>query len=277
MKKVVFTAITVLIGICAFAQKIKIDKGEIKLDEKTVAYIEGKKTLFKIFNLDKTYTVDIELKFLADGAFGKRWMVVKSVATGKSNEVDYKKFSPQNQEKSAVQAFIDQNFLTAEGLNTVAIENYINGESTGVSQKIKEEQNEIAKQNAYIDSFQLKIDDEGTIYSAIAKNPDPNDKKIGYVKMTSPSTNGSLKYEIIDLDNNIIATWFARRGTYKSYEKLLNEEVITFDEKVFKAAFDNRGNPIGYKMSNDITPLNIVTALVTNGYALGNQYQNNKK
>jgi len=137
-------------------------------------------------------------------------MIVKNEKTGKSNEVDFIKFSPQNQEKSTVKAFVDKSFLTAEGLNIGIIESYINGESTGVSAKIKQEQNDINKEKEYYDSFQLAIDDNGIIYSIKAKNPDPNDKRIGYVKMTSPSSNGELKYEITDLDRNIIATWFAR-------------------------------------------------------------------
>jgi hypothetical protein len=271
MKKNTLVLLLLLISSCIFAQKLKIDKGEIKLDEKTVAYIEGKKPLFKIMNLDKSYAVNVELKFMDDGAFGKRWMIVKSEKTGKSNEVNFVKFSPQNQEKSTVQAFIDKSFLTAEGLNSDMVESYINGESTGVSAKIKQEQNDINKEKEYMDSFQLTIDDTGVIYSAKANNPDPNDKRIGYVKMTSPSNNGELMYEIMDLDHYLIATWFAKLGTISGYSSFLNQQLFTFDKKVINAKFDNSGNPIGYKMSKDITALNIVRALITNGYTLQHQ------
>jgi hypothetical protein len=58
---------------------------------------------------------------------------------------------------------------------------------------------------------------------------------------------------------------------FSGYDKLLNEQVITFDKKVLKATFDNRGNPIGYKMSKDITAMNIVRVVVGNGYTLGSQ------
>jgi hypothetical protein len=53
--------------------------------------------------------------------------------------------------------------------------------------------------------------------------------------------------------------------------------LITYDNKVFKAAFDNRGNPIGYKMSKDITAMNIARVLVGNGYSLGSQYLEKRK
>jgi hypothetical protein len=272
MKKNILTVLISLISICGFSQKLTIEKGKIKLDEITVAYVEGKKPHFKVFNLDKSYVVNVELKFLADSGFGKRWMVVKSEKTGKSNEVDYKKFSPQNQEKSAIQTFIDQTFLTSEGLDSDAIENYINGESTGFSAKIKEGQNKLAQQKAFEDSFQLTVDDAGIIYSAKARNKEnAADKKIGSIKMTSPSTNGELKYEVTDLDGYLIATWFAKNGTYNGYNGFLSEELITADQKLFKAAFDNRGNPIGYRMSKDITASNIVKILIFNGYTLEHQ------
>ena len=122
-------------------------------------------------------------------------------------------------------------------------------------------------------TYKIGIDDFGVIYSIKAQNPDPEDKRIGYIRMTSPSSNGDLKYEVLDLDNNLIGTWFARGGMFSGYEKLLNQEVITFNGKVFKAAFDNSGNPIRYKMSQDITAINIVRVLVGNGYTLGSKFK----
>lgn len=272
MKKNILTLIIVLSSFYGFSQKIKVDKGEIKLDDKTVAYIEGKKPAFKILNLDKTYAVNLELKFLADGGAGKRWMIIKSEKTGTANEVDYKKFNPLNQEKSAIEAFIDKNFLTAEGLNNDAIESYINGGATGVSAKLKSEVNDAAKQKSNEESFQLTIDDSGTIYSAKAHNQEnPDDKRIGFIHMKSPSANGELLYEVTDLDGYLIATWFAKSGAYPGYKGFLNQELITADYKVFKADFDNRGNPLRYKMSSDITAFNIVKTLVLNGYPLEHQ------
>lgn len=71
MNRIILLVLVVFVSLSAKAQKIKIDKGEIKLDEIKVAYIEGKKPVFKVLNLDKSYAVDVELKFLDDGAFGK--------------------------------------------------------------------------------------------------------------------------------------------------------------------------------------------------------------
>jgi hypothetical protein len=282
MKRKVFTAITVLIGICAFAQKIKIDKGEIKLDEKTIGYVEGKKPIFKIYNLDKSYSVTAELKTAPnESSMTLPWVELKDEATGKSNEIEFKnksrKFSAFNYDRSIIYELLDRNYFSTEGLIKEVLESFINGESAGISAKRLGVQNDIDQANSLADTYQLTIDDNGVIYSIKAKNPDPTDKKIGYIKMTSPSTNGELKYEVLDLGNYIIATWFAKGGMISGYDKLLSEQLITYDNKVFKAAFDNRGNPTGYKMSKDITPMNIVRALVGNSYTLGNQYLEKRK
>lgn len=271
MKKKFLTVIIVLISISGFAQKIKIDKGEIKLDDKIIGYVEGKKPLFKISNLDKSYNVTIELKQV-EPVPAIPIMQLKNEQTGKFNEIAFStgKFNPFNSQKSVIAALVEHNYLSADGLNTEITENFINGESTGISAKLLEAQNEKDQVNKAVNAYQLTIDDSGTIYSIKAQNPDPNDKRIGYIKMTSPSTNGELKYEVMDLNNYIIATWFARGGMFSGYNKLLNQQLITFDNKALPAIFDNSGNPLRYKMSKDITAMNVVRALVGNGYTLGN-------
>lgn len=272
MKEFFLTLLVLFITVCNYGQKIKIDKGEIKFDEKRVAYIEGKKPVFKIYNLDRSYKVTIELKQIIPVP-AIPIIELKNEETGKFNEIAFTtgKFNPFNSEKSVVNAMIEHNYLNADGLNREAIENLVNGEPSGVSAKLLGVQNNLEQEKNIIDSYQLSIDDAGTIYSIKAQNQDPLDKRIGYIKVTSPSTNGELKYEVLDLDNYLIATWFAKGAMYSGYNKLLNQELITFDMKVFKVAFDNHGNPIGYKMSKDITAMNIVRVLVGNGYTLQHQ------
>lgn len=275
MKRIVLTAVAILIGIGAFAQKIKIDKGEIKLDEKTIGYLEGKKPVFKIYSLDKSFFVTAELKNAPnEDSMKLPWIEVKNEATGKTNELDFKnksrKFSAFNYDRSIIYELMDRGYFTADGLIKDAIESFINGESAGIAAKRLGVQGDVDNANRLADTYQLAIDDNGVIYSVKAKNQDPNDKAIGYIKMTSPYTNGELYYEVVDLDGHLIARWFAKAGMVSGYDKFLNQELITYDNKVFKAAFDNRGNPIGYKMSKDITAMNIARSLVGNGYTLGN-------
>lgn len=267
MKKIICTVTAALLTVCAFAQEIKIKNDEVKLDDKAVAYIEGKKPNLQILSLDKQYSVSAELKFLE--STGKRWMILKSAKTGKTNEVDYKKFNPLNQQKSVIEAFIDKGFVSAEGLNTEAIENFINGESSGVGNKIKDEANAANGKQKRIEGYQVTIDDAGVIYSAITKNP--NNKKIGNIKIVSTTALGVQKYEVYDLDQNLIATWYNMSSKHPGYDKFLYEELITFDNKVFKIKYESSGANIQYRLSADKTALNIVNELIDNKYVLQHQ------
>ncbi|MET3028629.1 hypothetical protein ABXT06_18265 [Flavobacterium sp. UW10123] len=277
MKKNILALLVILISTCSFAQKLKIDKGEIKLDDKTIGFVEGKKPLFTIFSLDKNYSITAELKKAPnEESLVLPWIELKDLATGKTNEIEFKnksrKFSAFNYDRSVVYELLDRGMVGTEGLNKEAIESFINGASAGIATKRLGIQDEVDNANKIADTYQLAIDDYGTIFSIKAQNQSIDDKRIGFVRMTSPSSNGDLKYEVLDLDNNLIGTWFARGGMFSGYDKLLNQEVITINGKVFKASFENRGNPVGYKMSQDITAMNIVRVLVGNGYTLGSQF-----
>ncbi|NRT16452.1 hypothetical protein HNP99_002819 [Flavobacterium sp. 28A] len=280
MKKIVITVLVVLVNFGVFAQKLKVDKGEIKLDEKTIGFIEGKKPVFKIFSLDKTYAITAELKSKPVNpnatVMALPWIVLTNDATGKSNEIEFKsrKFSGFNYDRSVAYELLDRNYLTIDGLNIEELERFINSEPTGISVKYLGEQQNIDNTNKIADSYQLTIDDYGNIYSVKAQNQDPKDKKIAVIKMTSPAKNGELMYEVLDVDNYLIATWYAKAAMVSGYDKFLNQEMMTLDKKVFKAAFDNRGNPTGYKMSKDITAMNIVRVLVGSGYTLGHHKNN---
>ncbi|WP_264529065.1 hypothetical protein [Flavobacterium sp. N502540] len=281
MKQKFLILLLILFTVGSFAQKIKIDKGELKLDDKTIGFIEGKKPVFKIYGLDKSSSITAELKSVPNAdSMTLPWIEIKNETTGKTNELEFKnksrKFSAFNYDRSIIYELMDRGYFSVDGLNVEAIESFLNGESAGISAKRLGAQGEIDNANKVADTYQLAIDDAGVIYSIKAQNQDPQDKRIGYIRMTSPSNNGELKYEVMDLDNYLIATWFAKAGMISGYDKFLNQELITFDKKVFKAAFDNRGNPTGYKMSKDITAMNIVRTLVGNGYVLGSKILRNK-
>ena len=273
MKKTTCSVIATMLTVCAFAQELKVKNGEVKLDDKIVAYVEGKKQTFEVLSLDKQYTVNADLKFLE--STGKRWMVLKSAKSGKTNEVDYKKFNPLNQQKSAMEAFIEKGFLSAEGLNIDAIENFINGESSGVASRIKGEANEANEKKKRIEGYQVSIDDSGNIYSAITK--DPNNKRIGNIKIGSTTAMGVQKYEVYNLDSNLIGTWYNMSSKHPGYDKFLYEELITYDNKVFNIKYDSFGNSLQYKMSLDRTALSIVSELIDNGYVLQHQGTSPKK
>ena len=168
MKKQIATLVLLFITVLASAQKLFIEKGEIKLDGKIVAYIEGKKPFFKVLTLNKDYAITAELKFMMDSeGFGKRWLVLKNESGDKFNELEYKKFSPTNQEKSFVETLIAYNYLDSNGLNVVALNDFFGKASTGVSEKIKEQENKIIIENKKITDLKVVIDDNGVILRTV--------------------------------------------------------------------------------------------------------------
>lgn len=263
MKKQILTLVLLFITVCATAQKLSIEKGEIKLDGTTVAYIEGKKPFFKVFNLTKDFVIQAELKFIMDTeGFGKRWLVLKNESGDKFNELEYKKFNPMNQEKSLVQTLITYNYLDSNSLNVAALTEFFNKPLTGVSEKIIAEENKIKLEHKKIADLKLVIDDSGVIFRTIQSQ----NLIIGRIKMNLKPNGAVDTYQVIDLNNQLVATWFANKTQYGSTDKFWNQEVVTFDGKVFPVLFDNSGNFVGYKMSKDVTARNIVIQLLFNGY-----------
>jgi len=277
MKKLTYTAIAALLTLCASAQEIKIKKGDVLLDGNPIAKIDSKLREYKITNLDGSTSIVAFMRICkpAGQEVSSAYIELFDPNSNKHNDLLFDNLSPFSVDKSVVKTLFAKGMMTDKGLVMDKINEFLNGEPSDLP--IARACKELSEGNKIADSFQLVIDDTGAIYSVKAQNPDPLDKKIGYIKMISPSTNGELKYDIRDFDGYLVAEWFAKSGTSARYDKFLNQELLTFDNKIFKADFDNRGNPIGYKMSKDITAMNIVRALVANGYMLNHQYINNKQ
>lgn len=289
MKKNILTVIIVLISVFVFAQEIKIKKGQVLLDGKPIANIESKIRDYKISNLDGNTSI------MAYTRVGNPYVFIelRNEVTGKSNDMNFVKYSPFNISRSIIETLFSKGLMTENGIDIEKVNAFLNGTPTGLAEKYGYVRPEVLAAEAEIaNSYQLSIDDNGTIFSRkvmIEKQaqtvnrisgPQGDDLSkgiIGYIKVTSPSTNGELKYEVIDLDGYLIATWFAKSGMISGYDKFLNQELITFDKKVINAKFDNSGNPLGYKMSKDITAMNIVRVLVANGYTLGTKYPEKRK
>lgn len=289
MKKYILSVLIMLISAFGFAQEIKIKKGQVLLDGKPIANIESKMRNYKISNLDGNTSIMAYTRVGNPYAF----IELKNEVIGRSNDMDFVKYSPFNIDRSIIQTLFSKGFMTENGIDIEKVNAFLNGAPAGLAEKYEYVRPEVlAMETEIANSYQLSIDDNGTILSRkvmiekqaqtvnLIPGPQVDDLSkgiIGYIKVTSPSTNGELKYEVIDLDGYLIATWFAKSGMFSGYDKFLNQELITFDKKVINAKFDNSGNPIGYKMSKDITAMNIVRALVANGYTLGTKYPDKRK
>lgn len=288
MKKYILIVLIMLISVLGIAQEIKIKNGQVLLDCKPIAQIESKMRNYKISNLDDSTSIMAYTRVGNPYAF----MELRNEIIGRSNDMDFVKYSPFNIDRSIVQTLFSKGLMTENGIDIEKVNAFLNGEPTGLAEKYGYVRPEVLAAEAEIaNSYQITIDDNGSIFSrkvmiekqaqTVNRIPSPQVDDlskgiIGYIKVTSPSTNGELKYEVIDLDGYLIATWFAKSGMFSGYDKFLNQQLITFDKKVINAKFDNSGNPIGYKMSKDLTAINIIRALVANGYTLGTKYPEKK-
>ena len=261
MKKNIFTLLLAVISTCTFAQEFKVKKGEVLMDGKPIAKISTKVLReYKISNLDGTNTITVYMRICNQVPPGKVYIEVFNETDKKSNDLDFAKYSPFNVDRSIIQTLFAKEMITENGVQLEKINTFLNDTPTGLGEKYGCKQQNAEKE--ITDPLQLSLDDSGNILS---KN-----QTIGYITMTTDK--GQVqKYEVTNLDHKLVGTWFSEMGTINGYEKYLNQEVITYDKKVFKVQFDNGGNFVGYKMSKDITAMNIVKKLIGNGYPLGHK------
>ncbi|TRX35445.1 hypothetical protein FNW52_10390 [Flavobacterium sp. ZT3R18] len=284
MKRIVLTAVAVLISICAFSQKIKIDKGQVLLDGIPIAKVESPVIKeYKISNLDGTNSIMAYMRIGNPYTF----IELNNEAINKSNEMNFVKYSPFNVDRSIIQTLFSKGLMTANGIDIEKVNAFLNEAPSGLAAKYGYVKEEVLDAEAQIaNSYQLSVDDNGAIYSqkvmkenqALTANSIPAVQQmdngsngiIGYVKVTLK--NGSIdKYEITDLDNYLIGSWFVYQGSVSGYDKFLNQELITFNKKVFVVKLDNSIVPTDYRMSKDATAMNVVRKLIGNGYTLQHQ------
>jgi hypothetical protein len=284
MKRIVLTAVAVLISICAFAQKIKIDKGQVLLDGIPIAKVESPVIKeYKISNLDGTNSIIAYTRVGNPYAF----IELKYEIINKSNEMNFVKYSPFNIDRSIIQTLFSKGLMTENGIEIEKVNAFLNEAPSGLAAKYGYVKEDVLDAEAKIaNSYQLSIDDNGAIYSqkvlkenqALTANSIPvvqqmdngSNGIIGYIKVTLKD--GAIdKYEITDLDNYLIGSWFVYQGSVLGYDKYLNQELITFDKKVFTVKQYGSIVPVNYSMSKDDTAMSVVRKLIGNGYTWQHQ------
>ena len=262
MKKSILIALLTLAGASSFAQEFKVKKGEVLLDGKPIAKMSTKVLRqYEITNLDGTNAITAYMRICENPAPGKVYVEIANEEK-KANDLDFAKYSPFNVDRSIIQTLFAKGMITENGIQLEQVNTFVNGEPTGLGEKYGCKQQNAEK--AVTDALALTIDDSGNVFS--------KKEKIGYIRMitNNGTTSGSVeKYEVTNLDYKVIGTWYGKFGMVQGYGKALNQEIYTYDGKVFKVEFNNGGNFIGYKMSQDVTAMNIIKKLTGNGYSLG--------
>ena len=258
MKKILLLLCSFLF-MYSYGQDVKIKDGVILLDKREIAKIVTEKFVYKISSLDNTYTITL-VKKLVELPSPITWLEMRDEKLNISNELNFEKYSPFGIEKSVVKTLIIKGFLNSNGLNSIAINDFLTSEKNNFSEKYLGNQSKIEDENKLAASYNLKIDDVGNVTKL------GNDKLLCRIELILNKNKGVEKYIVTDVKNNLIATWLPTMTKYPGYNDFLNEEIITLDKKVFKINFDNSGNFIGYKMSKDVTAKNIINKLAVNGY-----------
>jgi hypothetical protein len=258
MKKGLLVAM-MLACVATSAQKIKIKKDKISIDETEVAILDKEKLVYKILSLDNRPIFSIERKATAllDGSL-VYWSLLTDLNTNKTNEiVDYGQDQGLSFQNAIVASVCNDKyrFISAAGIDEKAVTAFINGTPTDIEKVFAEAnlktKNELKADNDLMvkakvsvknsDIFQMQ-DVEGKQTNIVIGSI--NKKNVVFIAGFPPS----LVYEVTslysELDNNSrkqnrsreIGSWYATKTGYKNpnTDKNVKNEIITSDNKYFR-------------------------------------------
>lgn len=301
MKKVLL-ALMMLASLTSIAQKIKIKKNKISIDETEVAILEKEKLVYKIISLDNKpiFSIERKLTLLLDGS-SVYWSLLTDLTTNKTNEViDYGEdqgFSFQN----AIVASVCNDkykFISAAGIDEKAVTEFINGTPTNIEKFFADAnlktKNELIAENEAMTKAKVSVKN-GNIIQIQEVNGQETNVVIGSISKKSIATMSGFapdsSYEVNSLfsekDNNNrdqnrvrqVANWFATKTGYKNpnTNKNVKNEIITPDNKYFKlrgpiasmevvSSAGLEKNDLELYTSENSFPSRIVAKLISNGY-----------
>ncbi|NRT14542.1 hypothetical protein HNP99_000882 [Flavobacterium sp. 28A] len=241
-----------------FAQKIKIKKDKISIDDVEVAILDKQKLVYKIVSLDNRPIFSIERKVssLIDGST-VYWSVLTDLSTNKTNEVlDYGKDQGLSFQNAIVASVCNEKykFISAAGIDEKGVLEFINGTPTDIDKvlgdanlkaknELKAENDVMVKAKVSVknsDIFQLQ-DVAGKEVNVVIGSI--NKKSIVFIAGFAPS----LVYEVnslySELDNNsrkqnrsrLVGSWYdVKLGSENpTTNKRVKNEIITWDNKYF--------------------------------------------
>ena len=305
MKKVLLGLMT-LACVSTFAQKIKIKKDKINIDETEVGILDKQKQVYKILSLDNRPIFSIERKMasLLDGST-VYWSVLTDLNTNKTNEVfDYGENQGLSFERTIIASVCNDKykFISSAGIDEKGVTEFINGTPTDV-EKVFAEANLKTKNllKAEYDAMvakNIKVEN-GTIYQKqeVYKDGKPvmDYVVIGSVSKENitfmPNFPPSLVYNVTSiyyLKNNkgkderytkLLGGWYATKTGYSNptTKKNIKNEIITWDNKYYNLRGSISGaekvsdaglekDDLNIFGSENYLPVRVVARLLYNGY-----------
>lgn len=267
MTKNLFFIAAMLLSILSYAQDIKVKKGEIQVNGKSVAKIEKKNKEYAISDLsgNELFTAIITNETPLDNYATKTWLQLKA-NNGIVREVSIEErgsFTLSNERNVSQILLLNASSLFPNQVSEAAVNDFLQTEDRSISTAEDLVIEEFKRINNIEDSIastnKLVINPNGFIHA--------NNQKIGYILRKSKSdgaTGSSISYHILDMNKIEVASVnFSSSATHNAYYGF---KVITYDGK---SAEINRASYTSEKIDTDDLAKRTVRKLYANGYTLG--------
>ncbi len=263
MNTKIFVISTLLVGISAFSQEIKIKKGELLLDDKAVAKVEDKKEVYNFSDLNGQPKFSV--KVFPTIATEKGWVEF----TGQNGNVKETEFADTgftlSEGKLIVKNALLQGLLTKDGFDETKVNEFFKTTDRSLTQD--RENNKAAQkkaddnENVLANERGIRIDNSGKIW-------DKNKELTGFIKRVDLGYNGifnDYEYRVYDTNQIQIATLSCTN--YDRANAQRGMKIMTYDNKMSEISVTN--NSFSGPLSEDKVADRMIKRLIFNGYTLG--------
>lgn len=260
MKKIIFTLLLVL-PLLTFGQKIKIKKGLLTFDGKSVAKVDDDtRNFYKFKTLDGKKVFDVAFKGLsASNLEGFQWLEITS-ADGKVTEIPYEVLMTSFNTTKLIVKLLSSKYelLDASGLKMANIDAFFAQEREKLSDKyakaVVSAKADAAVRQKAIGNYKPFVKDNGTVVFGGSQGT----KIVGKVSYNSSSSS----YIATDLDGITVAT-------ASGCSTCTETKVKTYTDEEFSYDYGSRTMMTG-RFSNSQAKL-FIEELVGRGYKLGRE------
>lgn len=276
MNTKIFVISTMLVGISAFSQEIKIKKGELLLDDKVVAKVEDKKNIYSFSDLNGQ--LKFSVKVFPSIGIEKGWVEF----TGQNGNVKETEFADTgftlSEGKLIVKNALSQGLFTKDGFDETKVNEFFKTTDRSLTQ---ERESNKAAQKKIDDNEDVLANERGIRIDNSGKIWDQNKELTGFIKRVDLGKNGIyINYEYRVYDTNQIQIATLRCTNYDRANVQSGMKIMTYDNKVSEILVTD--NSFSGPLSEDKVADRIIKRLIFNGYTLGDMkntvvdYTNNK-
>ena len=272
MKNQLFTVALILMSVFSQAQKIKVKKNQILVDEKAIAKIDDKKRIYTVSTLndEPKFTAEVKSKRFSDGSTST-WILISDINNQNTNEIPFDLiFSGLAFEKNIIGNLLKENLplLSLDGVNETVLNTFLSDKSERISVKMEQKELDIVEKirqarELYV-SKKTAVDKAGNIFC--------NNVRVGSIARSVEKDalgKDNFSYKVLDVKNILIGEYYTFGGINPETKFYLREELLLMKTKVVPIVFQSILS--GTSLDKDKNVENILAAVFFNGYELGNQ------